>query len=265
MPRARMQSGRDWVKSHVLGALLVTGAVAAAVGAYLVNSSLAGAGSRRRFLLLLGGGLTAATILFGAAQQYRTNRRLRSAEEVAVDAEEELTLTLNAALAPITDYLASMADAGDDGDRKVISGQLLQAVVDAAVRLTAPGARSAFYALAANGAALSRVAYSGRATQPRPEFAAGTPDGDFVLDLVQRGDLVFIDDVDAHPLVTPSAPGYRTVIAVAVTAGARKLGMLTVDAPDPGDLTATHVELIRVLANLLGSGVAQASGPGPSP
>lgn len=262
MTRARLQIGRAWLESHVLGALLILGAVAAGVGAYLVNSALAAAGSRRRMLLVVGGTLTALTILFGAAQQYRTSRRLKTAEEVAVEAEEELTLTLNAALAPITDYLASMADTRDVAGRQVIVGQLLQAVVDAAVRLTAPGARSGFYALEPldrGPPSLHRVAYAGRATQPRLAFHLGTPDGDFVLDLVDRGDLVFIDDVEAHALVTPSAPGYRTVIAVAVTAGARRLGMLTVDAPEPGDLTSTHVELIRVLANLLGSGLAQAS------
>lgn len=258
MPRARLQFGRAWLESHLIGALLIVGAVAAAVGAYLVNSSLAGAGSRRRLLLLVGGALTATTILLAAAQQYRTSQRLKTAEEVAVEAEQELTLTLNAALAPITDYLAGMADAADAAARQLIVGQLLQAVVDAAVRLTAPGARSAFYALDPGGASLTRVAYSGRPTQPRQSFAVGTPDGDYVVDLVNRGDLVFVDDVDADPLVTPSAPGYRTVIAVAVTAGARRLGMLTVDAPEQGDLTSNHVELVRVLANLLGSGLAQA-------
>jgi GAF domain len=257
MPRVRAQRGRDWVESHVLGALLIVGAMTAAVGAYLVNSSLAGAGSRRRWLLALGGGLTAATILLAAAQQYRTNRRLKTAEEVAVEASEDLTLTLNAALAPITDYLGGMADAADEATRQLIVGQLLQAVVDAAVRLTAPGARSTFYALDPSGASLTRVAYSGRPALPRAEFTLGTPDGNFVLDLVYRGDLIFVDDVDVHPLVTPSAPGYGTVIAVAVTAGDHKLGMLTVDAPTQGDLTSNHVDLVRVLANLLGSGLAQ--------
>lgn len=256
-----MRGGLAWVESHLFGALLVSAAVAAAVGAYLVNSALGpAAGSHRRYLLLLGGGLTGATILLGAAQQYRTNRRLHNAEQVAVEAEEDLTLTLNAALAPITNYLGEMADATDDGTRQLIAGQLLQAVVDAAVTLTAVGARSAFYALDSSGCALNRMVYAGRPVLPRPTFTAGTPDGDFVLDLVDRGDLVFVDDVAAHPVVTPSSPGsYGTVIAVAVTAGANKLGMLTVDAPEPGDLTANDVELVRVLANLLGSGLAQAA------
>jgi len=258
--RRRVQGGLAWVESHLLGALLVFAAVAAAVGAYVVNSAVGpAAGSHRRYLLLIGGALTATTILLGAAQQYRTSQRLKTAEQVAVEAEEDLTLTLNAALAPITNYLGEMADAADDAARQLIAGQLLQAVVEATVTLTAAEARSAFYALDATGLALHRLVYAGRSMLPRPTFHAGTSDGDFVLDLVDRGDLVFIDDVEEHPIVTPSRPGsYGTVIAVAVTAGVRKLGMLTVDAPQPGDLSAQDVELIRVLANLLGSGLAQA-------
>lgn len=81
-----------------------------------------------------------------------------------------------------------------------------------------------------------------------------------MLDLVARGDLVFIVDVGRDPMVTPSTPGaYGTVIAVAVTSGSRLIGMLTVDAPASGDLTSTDVELVRVLATLLGSGLAQAA------
>jgi hypothetical protein len=58
-------------------------------------------------------------------------------------------------------------------------------------------------------------------------------------------------------MVTPSTTGYAAVIAVAVTAGPRRFGMLTVDAPEVGQFTHTDVELVRVLANLLGSGQAQ--------
>ena len=72
-----------------------------------------------------------------------------------------------------------------------------------------------------------------------------------------QGELLFIDDVHAHPMVTPSTQGYAAVIAVAVTAGSRRFGMLTVDAPEVALFTHTDVELVRVLANLLGSGQAQ--------
>lgn len=164
------------------------------------------------------------------------------------------------ALAPITNYLGGMATAPTEEVRATIAGQLRQAVVDAAVRLTAANSRSAFYAVDSAGTTLTREVYAGRSTPPRPVFAAGTRDGDAMLDLFARGHLVFIVEVDPDPMVTASTPrADGTMIAVAVTAGSRLIGMLTVDAPASGDLTSTDVELVRVLANLLGSGLAQAA------
>jgi hypothetical protein len=79
-----------------------------------------------------------------------------------------------------------------------------------------------------------------------------------VLDVVRSGDYVVVDDVRASPMVAPSTgAGYLTVVAVAVTAGSQPLGLLTIDAPHVGDLGPTDVELARVLANLLGAGLAQ--------
>lgn len=230
-------------------------AIIAGAGAYL-SASVAGVstGAGRRWLLLLGALLTAATLLL----QRRTDRGRRTAEQVALEAEEALTLTLNAALAPLTAYLGELAVAADYADRAALAGQLSQGVVDAAVKLVGEGARSAYYQLDDDAGSLSRVVWSGRATMPRERFRAGTSDGDFVLDLVVRRDLVFIDDVLTHPLVEPSVDsGYRTVIAVAVPAGQVPLGLLTVDAAQRGDLSPIDLELIRVLANLLGAGLAQ--------
>ena len=239
--------------------LLTPAAVLAAVGAYLFAAAAGDAdGAVRAALLGLGGAATAATIVVGAVARRRSESRQREAEQVAVDAAEELTLTLNGALAPITSYLGELAAAPSWELRLAVAGQLRQAVVDAAVRLTAEDTRSTFYALDEDGCALVRVAYAGRSTIPRFRFRAGTPDGDAVLDLVRRGDFVFVDDVEASPMVTPSHPGdYRSVLAVAVTAGPRRLGMLTVDAARRGDLSPSDVELVRVLGNLLGAGLGQ--------
>jgi hypothetical protein len=240
-------------------ALLTAGAIAAAVAAYVVSASSGTArGRAHTVLLVLGALLAGTTVLLGALRERRTQRRLRTAEQVAVEAEAELMLTLNGALAPITNYLGDMADQRTTGGRATVAGQLSQAVVDAVVRLTADASRSAFYRLDDDWQGLTREVWGGRASQPRGAFVAGTPDGDAVLDLVRAGDYVVVDDIAASPMVTPSpGAGYRTVVAVAVTAGSLPLGLLTVDAPRPGDLGPTDVELLRVLANLLGAGLAQ--------
>ena len=243
---------------HLADAVLTAAAVTAAVGAFLV-SVMAGTadGTRRTALIAAGAALTGLGIVLAAAQRRRSERALRTAEQIAFDAEVGLTLTLNGALAPITSYLGELGATDDPAARAAINGQLRQAVVDAAVTLTVPGSRSAFYLGDPAGDALVRAVYAGRSTLPRERFERGTPDGEFVLELVAHGELLFIDDVRAHPMVSPSTTGYAAVIAVAVTAGSRRFGMLTVDAPEVGLFTHTDVELVRVLANLLGSGQAQ--------
>jgi hypothetical protein len=215
-------------------------------------------GGARTWWLVLGAVSTAATIVLGADQHRLTERRRRTAEQLAVDAEEELALTLNGALAPITNYLGEMADAVDSSERDHVAGQLSQAVVEAVVKLSPEGSRSAFYRLDDDWRGLTREVWGGRPAQPRADFTAGTPDGDAVLDLVRSGDFVIIDHVSSSPMVTPSpGAGYATVAAVAVTAGSWPLGMLTLDAPVVGELDQSDIELMRVLANLLGAGLAQ--------
>lgn len=239
--------------------LLTPAAVLTAVAAYVLAAFAGDASAGGRVALLgLGAAATGATILLSRLQRSRAERRRRNAEQVAVDAAEELTLTINDALAPITSYLGEMAGAESWETRLAVAGQLRQAVVDAAVRLTVEDTRSAYYELGSAGDSLVRSVYGGRSTTPRLRFQRGTADGDAVLDLVRRGDFVSIDDVELSPMVRPSRPGdYHSVVAVAVTAGPRRLGMLTVDAVGRGDLTVTDVEVVRVLANLLGAGLGQ--------
>jgi hypothetical protein len=250
---------RGWSSHRRRTTLLNTLAVAAAAAAYLFAQLAGDAQGGRRALLLALGVLTAAVVVVVNLGIQRWDRqRIRSAEEAAVEAQGALTTTLNGALAPITSYLGEMGVARDQHQRAAIGGKLRQAVVDAAVRLTVPTARSAFYRLDPATGWLVLDVYGGRSAQPRDHFVAGEEAADVLIDVVLRGDLVYIPDVDVDRMITPTSPGqYATVIAVAVTAGPTPLGLLTVDAPVVGQLTTVDVELVRVLANLLGSGLVQ--------
>lgn len=233
-------------------------AVVSAGGSYVLAALAGDTGDGRIWLLVTGGALAAIVVACGTLRQRQDAHRIETAEQVASEAQEALTTALNGALAPITSYLGDIAYVDDPAELATVAGKVRQAVVDAAVLLNPPAARSAFYAYDEETGQLHLEAYAGRATPPRFAFVAGTSDGDTVLDLVEHGDLVFVDDVTADPLVTPSTPGdYNTVIAAAVTAGGRRLGMLTVDAPRTGELSAADSELMRVLANLLGAAVAR--------
>jgi hypothetical protein len=247
-----------WLRGHWVSLVLRGGAALATVGAFVVGVEVGTSTGRRRTLLLaLGATLTFASLALAAFEGWRRERARRTALEVALDAEENLMLTLNGALAPLTSYLGELAATRNRAERRALAGQISQAVVDAAVTLTGPGTRSAFYETGPDGL-LERVVYAGQGTPPRDEFTSGTLVGDFVLDLVGRGDLVFVEDVAGHPLLDPAAPDYTSVVAVAVAAGPERFGVLTVDAPAVANLTQTDVELVRVLGNLLGCGLAQA-------
>jgi hypothetical protein len=73
-----------------------------------------------------GGGRWAVTWVSQPSQHgyasLRTARRVRTAEQVAVEAREDLTLALNGALAPITNYLGGMATAPTEEVRATIAG-----------------------------------------------------------------------------------------------------------------------------------------------
>ncbi|NUT46970.1 MAG: GAF domain-containing protein [Saccharothrix sp.] len=239
--------------------LLLVGASVVSAGSFAIGV-LAGSatGTSRVLLIVAGSVLAVAAIVLGAWEKRRANRAQRSLEQIALDAEENLTVTLNAALAPITENLAKLAATTSRAARATTVGAIQQAIVSAAVSLTQPPGqgRSAYYTLEAGGTALVRVTYAGRATRPRERFEAGTVDGDRVLDVVNRRDYMLIDDVRAHAGVTPSGDGYNTVIAVSVFAEQRVLGMLAVDGPTAGSMTSTHVEQMKVLANLLAIALA---------
>lgn len=233
-------------------------AVASAGGAYVLAAVAAGTTGTARAVLLVGGGLLAAGVVATQlVKQRRDAQQIKRAREVAQEAEAAYGGALSGALAPITEYLGELSELPRSTDRGPVVGKLTQAIVNAAVLLTVVEARSAFYRYDAAERRLVREAYAGRTGVPRPEFVSGTEDGDVVLDLVDRGDLIRIDDVVQDPLVRPSPmSGYTCVIAAAVSASDLRLGMLTVDAPGAGDLRERHAQIVHVLANLLGAGRA---------
>src|SRR3954464_3476905 len=176
-------------RSYWVSAPLTALAVVCAGGAFVTGVTAGAAHGVARLLLIgLGVLLTGAGIVLAAIERSRSERARRTAEHVALDAEHDLTLALNGALAPITCYLAELADTGQAQERLPLGGQIRQAVVDAAVKLTAPAARSAFYPL--GGGDLVRDAYAGRSTLPRERFEADSADGRYVLGLVADGALL---------------------------------------------------------------------------
>lgn len=234
-----------------------------AAGAAPVLGIQAGASSGTARLVLLACTGLAAALGVGIAtlQRLEAQGRRQEAEEAADEAREDFALALGGSLGPTADYLGQLAVAETETDRQALLGQLLQAALVAAVTVGPPGSRSCLYLLDPAGTALLRRAWAGRSGAPRPRFASDTVDGELALDLVRRGEVLLVADVGAHPHMNPTRVGaYDCVLAVTVRAGGRHHGLLTLDAPGAGSLTSTELELVSVLANLLGAGLASARG-----
>jgi GAF domain-containing protein len=100
----------------------------------------------------------------------------------------------------------------------------------------------------------------GRAGATRTTFVEGAPDGDAALVLIDSNQARFCPDVRTEPPPgwdPAAARGYRTFLSVPVIAGGSGFGMLSVDAPDPGDLTAEDESLLRLMAGPLADGLAR--------
>ncbi len=241
--------------------LTLAALLAAAAAPVLGIQAGASSGTARLVLLACTGLAAALAVGIATLQRLEAEGRQQEAEQAADEAREDFALALGGSLGPTADYLGQAAVAGTEAEQQALLGQLLQAALGAAVTIGPPGSRSCLFLLDPGGGVLTRRAWAGRSGAPRPRFSGDTPDGEFALDLVQRGEVLLVADARAHPRVTPSRAGaYDCVVAVTVRAGGSHYGLLTLDAPGPGTLTSTELELVSVLANLLGAGLAIAPG-----
>ncbi|MDP9406863.1 MAG: GAF domain-containing protein [Actinomycetota bacterium] len=251
--RARLRLVSRWL---TLAAL-----VAAAAAPVLGIQAGASSGTARLVLLACTGLAAAFGVGIATMQRLEAQDRQQEAEEAAHEAREDFALALGGSLGPTADYLGRLTVAETEADQHALLGQLLQAALVAAVTVGPPDSRSSLYLIDPKGAALLRRAWAGRSGAPRPRFADDTPDGEFALDVVRRGEALLVADVGTHPQVNPTRVGaYDCLVAVTVRAGGHHHGLLTLDAPGAGALTSTELELVSVLANLVGAGLASARG-----
>lgn len=104
----------------------------------------------------------------------------------------------------------------------------------------------------------------GRGDPPQSEFVkgVGSIEGDAVWAAAEADQPRFVVDVRTEP-----PPGwdrdrhraYRTFITVPVRSGDLLVGLLTVNAVEPGDLTENDVSIMQIIAGLLGTAIGMAN------
>lgn len=194
---------------------------------------------------LLGAGVAATMV---AIQRIRADRALD-------EAKAELLVTMVDALDPLMESLGQLVTC-PEADRAVAARALTEKALTAASQiLGAKRTRASYFEVQMDEPRRVVPAGSiGRAGRPRTTFRSGTVAGDYVLGMLERDEHFF-----CHDTATSAPPGwdasrdrsYRTFLTVPARAGDLVAGMVTVDAPTPGDLAEEDRAFLRVIGTII--------------
>ncbi len=237
-------------------------AVVAAVTAWLCAPlAQAAQGAAQLAWLAAGAALTAVAVGLPLLEQYKARQQRDQLAVQAVRTEQQVLVAVQDTLDPFVNLLARITTADTPEEREPLRAAAVVGLLEAGAQLIGPRLtgrdriRVSFFELDPGPPRCLRPSpFSvGRVMPPTQVFTAGTVLGDDVLGLVERGEHRFVADVNATP--PPGWVGteheYRTFISASVGTEAARYGMLTVDAPVPGDLARSDIPFVRFLAGLL--------------
>lgn len=212
--------------------------------------------------LIVAGTLAALLAFLLPTRQLMTERRNRAeAEHLASEAVASYKLKVHDMLIPLFLTVGDVVAAPNTPARREAQQKLQQMVVDLAAEYIGPDrSRACFFALEGttpSGRCLRLKNWRGRNKKPRQNFAEDTPCGEFAIKVVMSLDAQLIPDVDTAGLPDVTSDGsVKTFICATVFANDRPLGMLSLDSLQPGDLKEDDLDLIRLFAQLLATGLA---------
>ncbi len=216
--------------------------------------------------IVLGGAVAVAIPLYiKSRRELRQETATRSAEALAIEMDTKLHLILGDVITPIAEVVGRIHQDSDATERSSLRGQLKQLVVEAVAHLCgSERTRAIFFEL--KGGIMRPEAWTGRADPPHTVFTSSSGDrrGQEALLLVEHHDFLMVDDVESEavPAGVQARPGsqYRSFISLAVFCADQDFGMLTVDAPEPFAFDGTDLNVMRAMAQLLGTGLVDRQG-----
>ena len=213
---------------------------------------------------VLGAALCAGGALVVAeARKRQADARRRDGEIAETAARTASRVAMVAALQPVAISLTGIVTS-NKSERQQLLGTVTQAIVVAAVRqVSADGVRGGWFAHGHDEAGrrvLRRTCSDGRNdTTDHTEFVEGTTEGDAALRMVDTEGHLYVPDLQDEPPIgwdPDRIRRYRTFISVGLSAKDEALGMLTVDALEPGSLTDDDLQTVILLASMLRVGLA---------
>lgn len=170
-------------------------------------------------------------------------------------------------LEPLLQQLVVVSESAPGEARNKELSALVRVAIEAARHMAGQRrVRATYYRVhERKGAKRERLAathYTGRGTKPKTEFTRGSDAGDYVFKTLGDNETIFVKDTkdcDLPGWSRSRVRDYRTFISVPVRGEQRVYGMLTVDAPTVGELTANDEMFVRCVGLLLASGIATAN------
>ncbi|MEU4651706.1 hypothetical protein [Nocardia fluminea] len=190
------------------------------------------------------------------AIQYAEKRR-RGFEH---DAADRLRVAMKDALQPLAGLIAAMP--GMNKSERAAQLRCVAIQANGALKLLLHNVdrlRAVVYEMVAADGTMKRIDYVGRGGKPPEPFVPGTPRGDLAIAMVRDGETKFAPDIDREPPENyeGSRKGYKTFISAAIKNGEDGYGMVTVDAPNAGDLVDTDKQIVMLVADLLAIAFAE--------
>jgi GAF domain-containing protein len=234
---------------------LVPVTVAAAACAW-VAGLVAGRAFGAERLILVGCGALLTSLAAGLPlwQQRLASQARGDAVTAARVARAAMRVALEDALDPFVHLVGRLAEA-HGSDKVRLRGEAIQlAVTTVAALAGAQRIRVCLFLLEEGPPRrLHAERFAGRAGPPTPDFYADTGAGGAVLRLLDRRAWTYVEDtaVDSPRIWWDTERAYRTYISGPVATPDDILGLLTLDALTPGELSDVDLTLTRLLADLL--------------
>jgi hypothetical protein len=199
--------------------------------------------------------LVGYTILDWLRELYRGRVRL-----IGDTAAATLVVSLRDALRPIAEEIADMQTVLKDVRRARANG-IARLCADALklVMKDVDNLRCVVYRMNSDGDVLGVLAWVGRSdTGPPREFRRGDQRGDAAFQTIEQREPCFVRDVNDQAEIAAlsgvyqgTRSGYRTFISAPIVDNQHNYGMVTVDAPLPGDLLHADRHLVMLVADML--------------
>ncbi|MCZ1075110.1 GAF domain-containing protein [Rhodococcus sp. A5(2022)] len=211
-------------------------------------------------LVAIGVVIITAREVHKSRQETEAAAREASLSDAVFDAKAALWTAYKDALQPVAELLAAMPSMSKPDRKSQLKAVALQSVN--AIQLLLDDVdrmRVVVYQIVDGNGRMEKLCYAGRSGTPPQPFVPGNPRGDLAIQMVLAGETVFTPDIDQEPpeQYQGSMKGYKTFISSAITNGQDAYGMITVDAPNAGDLVETHKQIVMLFADLLAIAFAE--------